>query len=67
MQIIYILRGLRQEPKYYITREEGHMISSKRLGVKFSANVQQTQVMCKHCNVYLYAKCFFLFHDFKSV
>jgi hypothetical protein len=25
----------------------------KRLGVDFSANVRQTQVMCKHCNVYL--------------
>jgi hypothetical protein len=26
MQAIYILRGVRPEPKYYITREEGHMI-----------------------------------------
>ena len=32
-----------------------------------SKNVRQTQVICRHCNVYLCAKCFLLFHDFKSI
>ena len=36
-------------------------------GIDSSKNVRQTQVMCRHCSVYLCAKCFLLFHDFKSI
>ena len=36
-------------------------------GVGFNKNVQQTQVMCQHCQVYLCKKCFTLFHDFEGI
>jgi hypothetical protein len=43
----------------------------KRLGVIGGVgslrNVRQTQVMCKHCQVYLCKKCFSLFHDFEVI
>jgi hypothetical protein len=35
-------------------------------GVGSLSNVRQTQVMCKHCQVYLCTNCFPLFHDFED-
>jgi hypothetical protein len=36
-------------------------------GVGWNRNVRQTQVMCKHCDVFLCRKCFSLFYNFQAL